>query len=208
MLASKGHYTVTFRSLFGDVSIRVRRLLACPCRDKDATKSFPVFDLTAATVAPELVCVTARYAGLAPFGNVAGLLSELLLSAGRRRRARCGTGPCASARRLCNHAPPKTVDPTATQRAKAVFVGVDGGYARMRRRDVAAAARRCRTTRCASSIRCRRPVALARLIRTWPMRRFADRSARNGAYGTGAGRDAGASSRRCAAGCSVLVCAG
>jgi hypothetical protein len=31
-LASKGHYPVTFRSLFGDVPVRVRRLLACPCQ--------------------------------------------------------------------------------------------------------------------------------------------------------------------------------
>ena len=30
VLASKGHYTATFRSLFGDVPIRVRRLLTCP----------------------------------------------------------------------------------------------------------------------------------------------------------------------------------
>ena len=33
VLASKGHYTATFRSLFGDVPIRVRRLLSCPCFD-------------------------------------------------------------------------------------------------------------------------------------------------------------------------------
>ena len=31
-LASKGHYRATFRSLFGDVPVRVRRLLVCPCR--------------------------------------------------------------------------------------------------------------------------------------------------------------------------------
>lgn len=30
-LASKGHYPVIFRSLFGDGPARVRRLLACPC---------------------------------------------------------------------------------------------------------------------------------------------------------------------------------
>jgi hypothetical protein len=29
-LASKGHYPVTFRSLFGDVPVRVRRRLVCP----------------------------------------------------------------------------------------------------------------------------------------------------------------------------------
>ena len=31
-LASKGHYTATFRSLFGEVPIRVRRLLTCLCQ--------------------------------------------------------------------------------------------------------------------------------------------------------------------------------
>ena len=34
VLASKGHYTVAFRSLFGDVSVRVRRPLACPCQGR------------------------------------------------------------------------------------------------------------------------------------------------------------------------------
>jgi hypothetical protein len=32
-LASKGHYPVTFRSLFGDVPVRVQRLLVCPCQE-------------------------------------------------------------------------------------------------------------------------------------------------------------------------------
>ena len=31
-LASKGYSQVWFRSLFGDVPVRVRRLLACPCQ--------------------------------------------------------------------------------------------------------------------------------------------------------------------------------
>jgi hypothetical protein len=33
-LASKGHYPVTFRSLFGDVLVRARRLLVCPCQER------------------------------------------------------------------------------------------------------------------------------------------------------------------------------
>jgi hypothetical protein len=33
-LASKGHYPVTFRSLFGDVPVRVRRQLVCPVRER------------------------------------------------------------------------------------------------------------------------------------------------------------------------------
>jgi hypothetical protein len=77
-LSSKGHYTATFRSLFGDVPIRIRRLLACPCQNEYETKSFAAFGFEAATVAPELAYVTARYAALAPFGKVADLLSELL----------------------------------------------------------------------------------------------------------------------------------
>jgi hypothetical protein len=38
-LASKGHYTATFRSLFGDVPIRIRRLLTCPCQNGGEAKS-------------------------------------------------------------------------------------------------------------------------------------------------------------------------
>ena len=78
VLASKGHYNATFRSLFGNVPVRVRRLLACPCQAAGKAKSFSVLDLEAATVAPELAYVTARYAALAPFGQVAALLSDLL----------------------------------------------------------------------------------------------------------------------------------
>jgi hypothetical protein len=74
-LASKGHYTATFRSPFGDVPIRVRRLLTCPCQNGGEAKSFAPFDLKAATVAPELPYVIARYAALAPFGKVAEILS-------------------------------------------------------------------------------------------------------------------------------------
>ena len=74
----QGPLHVTFRSLFGDVPVRVRRLLACPCQAAGEAKSFAVLDLEAATVAPELAYMTARYAALAPFGKVAALLSELL----------------------------------------------------------------------------------------------------------------------------------
>ena len=76
-LASKGYYPATFRSLFGDVPVRVRRLLVCPCQGPGAPKSFAALDLGAG-LAPELAYVTAKFAALAPFGKVAALLSELL----------------------------------------------------------------------------------------------------------------------------------
>jgi hypothetical protein len=40
-LASKGHYPVRFRSLFGDGPVRVRRLLACPCQGQRAARGSP-----------------------------------------------------------------------------------------------------------------------------------------------------------------------
>src|SRR3954454_14393010 len=76
-LASKGHYPATFRSLFGNVPVRVRRLLVCPCQGPGEAKSFAALDLGAGP-APELAYVTAKFAALAPFGKVAALLSELL----------------------------------------------------------------------------------------------------------------------------------
>jgi len=77
-LTSKGRCPATFRSLFGDVLVRVRRLLVCPCQEAIEVKSFGVRDLGHDAVAPEPSYVTARYAALAPFGKVAVLLSELL----------------------------------------------------------------------------------------------------------------------------------
>src|SRR3954449_8889447 len=74
-LVSKGHYGATFRSLFGDVPVRVRRRLACPCRGAAGVKSCTVLELGKDAPAPELAYVTARYAALAPFGQVAALLS-------------------------------------------------------------------------------------------------------------------------------------
>ena len=64
VLASKGHYGARFRSLFGDVPVRVRRLHVCPCQGPGAAKSFAVLNLGKDVVAPELAYVTARYAAL------------------------------------------------------------------------------------------------------------------------------------------------
>jgi len=132
-LASKGFYAASFRSLFGDVPVRVRRLLTCPCQGSGGVKSFAVLDLDAATVAPELAYVTARYAALAPFGKVAALLSELLPIAGaqnagtvRNRTLRVGEDVVQS------HATETVKRPVAVQATGPVVVGLDGGYVRSR----------------------------------------------------------------------------
>ena len=134
LLASKGHYTATFRSLFGDVPIRVQRLLACPCQDMAAAaKSFAAFDLEAATVAPEFAYVTARYAALAPFGKVADLLSELLPVSGAHNAGTVRNRTMRVGQAVAQPHAAKTAD-AAEPSAKPVIVGLDGGYVRSRHR--------------------------------------------------------------------------
>ena len=129
-LASKGYYPATFRSLFGDVPIRVRRLLTCHCQGESEPKSFGVLDLSHDAVAPELAYVTSRYAALVPFGKVAVLLSELLPLSGtqhastvRNRTRRVGE------KVVCQQAA-ETAEPAKTQPAGPVVVGLDGGHVR------------------------------------------------------------------------------
>jgi hypothetical protein len=133
-LASKGYYPAAFRSLFGDVPVQVRRLLACRCQGSEAAKSFAALDLEAATAAPELAYVTARYAALAPFGKVATLLSELLPISGapnagtvRNRTLRVGEA-------VVQPSATKTAQQSTPQPAEPVVIGLDGGYVRSRYR--------------------------------------------------------------------------
>ena len=136
-LASKGYSPVRFRSLFGDVPVRVRRLLACPCQGGvSEAKSVAVLDFgKGAAVAPELAYVTARYAALAPFGKVAALLSELLPVSGtqhastvRSRTLRVGTQVVQA------NVAETAKQPTASATGGPVVVGLDGGYVRSRHR--------------------------------------------------------------------------
>ena len=129
VLASKGHYSATFRSLFGDVPVRVRRLLACPCQAAGEAKSSAVLDLEAATVAPELAYVTARYAALAPFGKVAALLSELLPISGAQNAGTVRNRTLRVGEAVVQPHPAKMTKP-----AEPVVVGLDGGYVRSRHR--------------------------------------------------------------------------
>ena len=132
LACGKPHYRATFRSLFGAVPVRVRRLQACPCHGPGGPKSFAALDLGGGAVAPELAYVTARYAALAPFGKVAALLSELLPIGGA---ANAGT-----VRNRTRRVGEAVVQPTmaaAATRPEAgasgpVVVGLDGGHVRGR----------------------------------------------------------------------------
>ncbi len=129
---SKGYYPATFRSLFGDVAVRIRRLHACHCRaELPEPKSFAAL-LPTGGIAPELAYVTAKFAALAPFARVADLLSELLPIGGaansgtvRNRTLRVGK----TVAQLGPTSAPVLEPDTVTL---AVIVGLDGGYVRSR----------------------------------------------------------------------------
>ena len=133
-LASKGHYPVTFRSLFGDVPVRVRRLLTCPCQKPGDVKSFGVLDLGHDAVAPELAYVTARYAALAPFGKVAVLLSELLPISGAQNTGTVRNRTRRVGEKVVRQHAAETATPITTPPGDPVVVGLDGGYVRSRHR--------------------------------------------------------------------------
>ena len=140
-LAAKGHYGATFRYLFGEVPVQVRRLFVCPCEGEGRAKSVAALDFGGDAVAPELAYVTARYAALAPFGKVAAFLSELLplggaqhASTARNRTLRVGVETVQA------HAG-EPLNQSAAQASGPVVVGLDGGYVRDRYRSGGAASR-------------------------------------------------------------------
>src|SRR3954463_11704526 len=132
-LASKGYSPATFRSLFGDVPVQVRRLLVCPCQGPGAPKSFAALDLGAG-LAPELAYVTAKFAALAPFGKVAALLSELLPISGAQNAGTVRNRTLRVGQEVVPLRSTKNAELPATPAAGPVVVGLDGGYVRGRHR--------------------------------------------------------------------------
>src|SRR3954466_13916901 len=132
-LASKGHYRATFRSLFGNVPVRVRRLLVCPCHGPGEPKSFAALDLGPGP-APELAYVTAKFAALAPFGKVAALLSELLPISGAQNAGTVRNRTLRVGEEVVPERPIDPARPPAAPAAGPVVVGLDGGYVRSRHR--------------------------------------------------------------------------
>jgi hypothetical protein len=133
-LLSKGDYPAKFRSVFGDVDVRTRRLRACGCRaGKAEPKSFAAMFATGG-VAPELAYITAKFAALVPFGRVGDLFAELLPVGGaanagtvQNRTMRVGA---TIATLTAADAPPLEAEAVTS----AVIVGLDGGYVRSRHR--------------------------------------------------------------------------
>jgi hypothetical protein len=117
---------VTFRSLFGDVLVRVRRLHACPSQEAVEVKSFGMLDLGHDAVAPELAYVTARYAALVPFGKVAVLLSELLPIGGAQNAGTVRNRTRRVGEKVVRQHATEMATQTAPPPGGAAVVGLDG----------------------------------------------------------------------------------
>jgi hypothetical protein len=125
---------VKFRSLFGDVPMRVQRLLTCPCQSHGGAKSFTALDFGHDAVAPELAYVTARYAALAPFGKVAVLLSELLPISGAQNAGTVRNRTLRVGENVVGQHTVETATGAAATPAAPVVVRLDGCYVRSRHR--------------------------------------------------------------------------
>ncbi len=114
-LSSKGYRQATFRSLFGEAPLRVRRFQICARLEvlPQAPRSFSALGLEGG-VAPELAYVTAKCAALAPFGKVAEFLVNCCPSVARSTPARCAIGRAGSASASRGCVRPEPQIPTST----------------------------------------------------------------------------------------------
>jgi len=133
-LVSKGYYAATFRSVFGDVAVRVRRLCVCRCRaGMQEPKSFSALAATDG-IAPELAYITAKFAALTPFARVADLLSELLPIGGAANAGTVRNRTMHVGEILAKFGPTGAPTLEADAVTPAVIVGLGGGYVRSRHR--------------------------------------------------------------------------
>jgi hypothetical protein len=127
---TKGYYTSIFRSVYGQVPMRVRRLRTCPC-EETSRASASVLATAHRPIAPELLYVMAKLAALMPFGKVAAFLDEVLPTSTKTHASTVRNRTLRVGQRLERH---QDTLPTAIPRAPAgeVVLGLDGGYVRNR----------------------------------------------------------------------------
>ncbi len=150
-LRTGGYYRALFRSAFGNVPLRVRRLVVCPCLPSAKRTFSELSDLLGRSlVAPEWLYLEAKCASLLPFEKVANLLGEVLpVEDGRNaetvRNRLCRVGQRLHEEKIQNELARATFgDPEGVsgeaegveRRSEAqTVVGLDGCYVRNRHPD-------------------------------------------------------------------------
>jgi hypothetical protein len=123
-LPNKGHYQSTFRSVFGNVKVRVRRVLAWRgCGEKPARVLFTRKSPTS----PEFRYLNANMAALLPFGKAADCLNEILpLTAATNAASVRNRAWRVGGRLLREQA--KAAKVKRPVPSKVLVIGLDGGY--------------------------------------------------------------------------------
>lgn len=127
---TKGYYRSTFKSVFGKVPMRVRRVWGCECRGA-GHRTFSSLPTGKNPTSPELKYLTAKLAALMPFGKVADFLGELLPASAKTN----ANSVRNRVMRVGRHLEKAAMDPEAQRPetpAAEIVVGLDGGYVRGR----------------------------------------------------------------------------
>ena len=77
-LPTKGHHTLTFRTLFGTLTLQSPRLRHCSCAPHATTTFSPLVDLLPEQTAPELLFMETKWASLMSYGLTAQALKDFL----------------------------------------------------------------------------------------------------------------------------------
>ena len=128
---TKGYHQAIFKSVFGQVPMRVRRVWGCKCRCA-AGQTFSNLATGGNPTSPALRYLTSKLVALTPFVKVADFLGELPLASAKtnanivRNRMMC----------LGQRLEPSAQKPVIFETDIAIpkcLVGLDGGYVRARR---------------------------------------------------------------------------
>jgi hypothetical protein len=127
---TKGYYQSTLRSVYGNVSMRVRRIRGCSCTGTQH-RSYSTISTHKNPTTPELRYLTAKFAALLPFGKVTDFLSELLPLSAKMTTSTVRNRTLKVGKHLPKAANQLTAFPRREPCSEAV-VGLDGAYVRSR----------------------------------------------------------------------------
>jgi hypothetical protein len=127
---TKGYYQSTLRSVYGKVSMRIRRLRRCSCSGSHADR-FSTLLTNKSPITPELRYLTAKMAALLTFRKVVDFLGELLPLSAQATASTVRNRTMKVGRRLQKSAEVFAAA-TSKEPCKGLVVGFDGGYVRNR----------------------------------------------------------------------------
>jgi hypothetical protein len=74
----KGYHSLTYRTLFGKLTLKSPRLYTCACQPQEKTSFSPLTDVLFEHAAPELCYLESKWASLMSYGMTVKLLEEVL----------------------------------------------------------------------------------------------------------------------------------